>query len=393
MKKRAYRIALAVSLFLGGCESGQEMAADVPTSRTRILPAIGTGEHAVATSYFSLDYELQRDGTFADYEAGRNGRYIDQLLATGTGIQFDIVVPDEPTIYGSRTGETVPYAGYVLYPTSIQNINIDYALPDGQLLPKMDKYEDVPQPIPADKGLPLVIYSHGHHGTPTDTFGIEFTRFLASHGYLVLSLYHGDARFRMPIELSEFQQLALRPLSIAVAIEQLLADPVFGPLINREQIAVAGGSYGGNTTYALAGGGVIGPTGNQVRVLPGNERIKAAVGIFPFLGTPLLPITGLNHEGGTTLDLPYLAIAGTSDLLSDYQSARATIDKAPRTAMPLLIGLHDETHEVTENVFSDIKTWVLTFLDAHIRGDGSATEYLLHSHSVEAGADDFVDID
>lgn len=110
--------------------------------------------------------------------------------------------------------------------------------------------------------FPLVVFSHGFRGCKTQS--VYLTEELARHGYVVAAPDHADAScggdggeeapgFRDPESWTDQTHIGRRD-DIRALIDKLLADPVFGPLIDASKIAGAGHSLGGYTMFALAGG-------------------------------------------------------------------------------------------------------------------------------------------
>ena len=105
---------------------------------------------------------------------------------------------------------------------------------------------------PRANTYPLILLSHGTGGTAIQLMWLG--RYLAAHGYIVAALnHHGNTG----IEKYQPQGFVLvweRPRDVTAALDLLLADPLFGPRIDRERIGAAGFSLGGYTVLALAGG-------------------------------------------------------------------------------------------------------------------------------------------
>lgn len=97
---------------------------------------------------------------------------------------------------------------------------------------------------------PLVVISHGSGGN-MDNLG-WLSSALAESGALVLGLNHpgstsGDSSPRRSIRVDE------RARDLSSAIDMILADPVFGPLVDRDRITALGFSLGGATVLEAAG--------------------------------------------------------------------------------------------------------------------------------------------
>jgi predicted dienelactone hydrolase len=97
------------------------------------------------------------------------------------------------------------------------------------------------------------------HGTGGNAAGMGWLgTALAAHGYVVAAVNHpGNTLGNTGIEdytVQGFSLWWLRARDLNVVIDGMLADPTFGPRIDRGRIAAAGFSLGGYTMIALAGG-------------------------------------------------------------------------------------------------------------------------------------------
>lgn len=102
----------------------------------------------------------------------------------------------------------------------------------------------------AEGRFPLVLLSHGSGGN-MDNLG-WLSAALAAEGVMVLGVNHpgstsGDSSPRRSVDL------AARAADLSAALDALLADPAFGPKVDRERIAALGFSLGGATALALGG--------------------------------------------------------------------------------------------------------------------------------------------
>lgn len=95
--------------------------------------------------------------------------------------------------------------------------------------------------------FPLVVFSHGFRGCKTQS--VYLTEELERHGYVVAAPDHADAScggdggkeapgFRDPESWTDQTHIGRRD-DIRALIDRLLADPVFGPLIDASRIAGA----------------------------------------------------------------------------------------------------------------------------------------------------------
>jgi predicted dienelactone hydrolase len=112
----------------------------------------------------------------------------------------------------------------------------------------VDALGDAP---PADGRFPLILLSHGdgghrlsHHDLATD---------LARLGFIVVAVTHPGDSDRDPDVWRSDRVLVGREYDLRAALEGVLANPVFGPHVDRNRIGVAGVSLGGYTALLLAG--------------------------------------------------------------------------------------------------------------------------------------------
>jgi predicted dienelactone hydrolase len=100
---------------------------------------------------------------------------------------------------------------------------------------------------------PLIVVSHGTGGSAVMMMWLG--QYLAARGYIVAAVnHHGNTGYQDKYMPQGFRLVWERPKDLSVLIDRVLADPVFGPAIDRSRIAAAGFSLGGYTVVALAGG-------------------------------------------------------------------------------------------------------------------------------------------
>lgn len=386
---------------------------------TEILP-LAPGTYPVACSNIAQDAAkiAQLGGQASDYWEG-NDRYITQILAETNEVPTAIVrVPNDNNFYPQNSNKDVTFTLLVCYPTTIDNKRTDYALPDGQLVPKMQRAGDKPL-LPSNaaalpmRGLvgaqrtqhPLLVFSHGLGSSPLDSKSVDFLVKLAAYGYIVAAPFHADARFsKIKLDgLSDvlyiirnfdyFVELqALRPLSIKATIDTMLAHPDFGPRINGDQIGGIGGSMGGATMTWLAGAHLTTSFPSlSARPTVQDPRIKAMVGYVPYAGQRLLPAYGDDNATAVNVKTPYLAIGGTADTtapinlmeqaMNNFQSAR------------YFVALTDVTHGYEPRYADEVFGWSVTFFDAYLRNNANAMSRLTKMRNIKGGLDDNMRID
>jgi predicted dienelactone hydrolase len=156
-------------------------------------------------------------------------------------------------------------------------------------------------PVDRRGPFPLVVFSHGNGGTGLQSFFL--TEALASHGFVVVSPDHvgntlADAIFG---DLGEEEILASaldRPRDVSLLIDTMLernstGGDRFQGAVDPSRIGVAGHSFGGFTTLAVAAG-FSGEAAEEFGIevpadfvpIPADPRVRAIVPIAP-ASTPL----------------------------------------------------------------------------------------------------------
>lgn len=170
-------------------------------------------------------------------------------------------------------------------------------------------------------GWPVILFSHGMGGSRR---GYSYLgRHWASQGFVAVHVQHvgsdrrlwgGDSRLTLVMRLHQAAQPAeaiSRTGDIRHALDRLLEGPL-ADRIDRQRIAVAGHSYGANTSLLLAGARLSDPQrfGDGLTALDLRDpRIKAAILISapPFYGEgDPTPIVG-------AIAIPTLHISATED--------------------------------------------------------------------------------
>jgi predicted dienelactone hydrolase len=100
--------------------------------------------------------------------------------------------------------------------------------------------------------LPLILLSHGTGGTAQTL--AWFATALAAHGYIVVGVNHPGNNAMEPYTVQGFTLWWERAKDLSTVLDDILADPDFGPHVDRQRIGGAGFSLGGYTMIELAGG-------------------------------------------------------------------------------------------------------------------------------------------
>ncbi len=369
-----------------------------------IVPALGAGPFRIACSNVAQDAALiAQSGSLAtDFWEGKpldgQPRYITQVLtAPGTAIRVDVAVPDVSSIYPQFAGQAVPHVAIVCHPTPAANADPDYLLPGttGALVPRMQAAGAAPKLIGAAEyfdtlgmrgdgrtgpaRLPLLVFSHGLGGSPISSGYLQAMTDLASFGFVVGAVFHGDPRFsRIRIEnigdvaflFTNFDQFVemelMRPLSLKAFTDHILAHPGYSPAIDPQAIGAFGASMGGQATMNLLGAKLTTSLGLACRETARDPRIKAAVGLVPYAGQTFLPSFCDDQSGAGELSRPYLAISGTADTTAPIKMMEQAMNRFRGTRY--LLALEGVKHEFTPDMRGDVMTWTVAFLHAYVGG-------------------------
>jgi predicted dienelactone hydrolase len=105
---------------------------------------------------------------------------------------------------------------------------------------------------PSPAKFPLILLSHGTGGTAESM--AWFATALAARGYIVAGVNHPGNNAMEPHTVQGFMLWWERAKDISTVLDDMLADPDFGPRIDPRRIGAAGFSLGGYTMMELAGG-------------------------------------------------------------------------------------------------------------------------------------------
>ena len=146
-----------------------------------------------------------------------------------------------------------------------------------------------------DAAHQAIVFSHGNNGTRYQNFSVM--EFLATHGFVVAAPDHVDNTFLDLGKEELWPQLVMRrPLDVADTFDWLAAEaadsdsPLFGCIEPDAGYAVMGHSFGGFTTYAVAGAPL-----NMV-------YLQAACATTGDAGCAAVDQWFVENPGGTTLD-------------------------------------------------------------------------------------------
>ena len=384
---------------------------------------IAPGPLKVACSNIAQDASLVAAGASpSDYWEGRptsdQPHYIDQILAQpATAFQFDVQVPDVRRLYVGHAGGAVHFVALVCYPTAKDNPDPDYTLPEtGDTVPHMQQPGEAPRvltigqlsaytgleplgpplvPVP----LPLIVYSHGLGGSPISSGYVQSMVQLAAQGFVVAGVFHGDPRFsKIRAEdltqvinvLQNFDRMVemtmIRPLSLKIMLDKLLADPGYSGAINPNAIGGFGASLGGMAMVGLAGGSFsTNLDGGSCDEPQHDPRIKAIFGYVPYGGQHFAPAFCAQQAGAKGVKVPYLAMSGTADTTAPIDVMQQAVNNFSSTRY--LVELVDGQHELRPEDAGVLFTWMVTFYDAylHVSTDPTAMARFIRMDQVAGG--------
>lgn len=403
-----------LALWFGLCMLVAALPAQAAT-RVEMDP-VALGIYHVACSNLAIDSEKlnQLGGVIGDYWSGKNGSYVSGiLLEPDDTLKISPRIPDEG-LYSRWRNSVVDFAIIVCYPTDAANLRPDYVLPDGQIIPKMQRAGqppillDIPciATFPAPPGCgrwPLLAFSHGQGSSPADSRSLDILLRIASNGYIVAAPFHGDDRF-LRLQLSDLDDLwylarnfdefvalqALRPLAVKSVIDTLLANPDFGNKIDPDRIGGIGASMGGETMTLLLGAQL---TNNYLRQTSAatvtDPRIKAAIGYIPYAGQKYLPAFGEDNATVGNVSAPYLAISGADDNVAPMYRMEEALRRFSGTRYQVALNGVGHTYETSYK--DDVFGWAVPFFAAYLDGAGlgyEARARLSQQLNIRGGLDD-----
>lgn len=397
--------ALTLGLALG-------MAATTDVAALELEP-VGPGPYSVACSNVDQDFS-RAAGPVSSYWEGSpdvSTRYVTELLVSPQySVRYTVTPPDDRDLFAKHRNRAVDYVALVCYPTPADNPRAPLFLPDGGIVPAMQRGSEPPliaDTCSATGGnscdrptrWPLLLYSHGLSGSPLSDSYLETIVRFASHGYIVAAPFHADPRFsRVTIEdlddlaylyygqneLAEMQ--AIRPLAMQALLGHLLADATWGTRIDAERIAGFGASMGGETMMLLAGAELTYNLTRSRKQVVYEPRLKAVVTFVPYSGVDILPAFGDDQRGTNGLMVSYLGIGGSEDLIAPVNNTKKALERMMGTRY--LIEVEGMKHGSNPAVMDEAYAWYLTFLDANLNGDRSALSRLYRATAVAGGTHD-----
>ncbi|MFZ3322678.1 MAG: hypothetical protein WA190_09910 [Usitatibacter sp.] len=371
-------------------------------NHTDTVSPVAPGKFNVACSNIEQNASLIAAGASAsDYWEGRNGHYITDLLVNPQPVtDFFVAVPENRALYVNHHGNSVPYVAIICYPTPANNTDPDYALPgSGDVIPHMQLPGQAPKFVTIGEyyqtlgetgidfqevsgfpmKLPTIVFSHGLTGSPISSGYVTVLVQLAQQGFVVAGVFHGDPRFSIVrIEtlsdalylIANFGEVVelelLRPLSLKVMLDNLLADPGFSSGIDPARIGGFGASMGGAAMTYLAGGWASTTIGAHCDEPVHDPRIRAFAGYVPWAGYSFLPAYCSDQSGAAFVNKPYLAMSGTADTTAPLTQMKEALNNFTNTRY--MVEMQDGQHELRPQDAPMVMTWLVAYFNAYLGG-------------------------
>jgi predicted dienelactone hydrolase len=230
-------------------------------------------------------------------------------------------------------------------------------------------------PHGATSPMPIVVFSHGI-GEDRDSYA-WLGRALASHGYVSVHVTHAgtdramlkSGYLNLYRATKKKENWVNRPHDVSFVLDQLASRRE----LDMTRVAVAGHSAGAFTALAMAGMRPADSSGELA-----DRRVKVAIAMsmpklgdampdsgFDFIATPVLHMTGtcdgslIYRTNPRDRRIPFLATHATNEYLVTFKGVN-----------------HNVFSNVTDEHHGDIADVTLAFLDAWLRGDNAAREWL-----------------
>jgi hypothetical protein len=349
--------------------------------------SVGSTNMEVTLEYADIGDEAMHNVLLGRAEDPDDSRFLPDILKyPESAWVVDVPIPDESEIYGPASGQSLPVAVFLTYPSSESQAKNAYTFPyhDGRygVFEDMLDAGEAPRFADPDERYPLVILAHGSsaHGL----FDVGHAQSLASHGYIVAVLTYGDDRTAIPDDPS-FHVGFLRPLLTKGVLDSILASETFGAHIDTDNIGISGHSFGGFTALAMTGGLI---QGNTATV--SDKRIKAGVIAAPWVGGHY---EGSDHfafgPNNSGLDQVTAAMICFFSWKDEATQASFILPAMKRLSGPsYVVELVDQPHVFEDGSWEDRDAWELLFLSAYLKDDTASLAALKTGRSMKGGNED-----
>ncbi|MEO8536056.1 MAG: hypothetical protein ABI533_00905 [Betaproteobacteria bacterium] len=373
-----------------------------------VVQPVAPGAYPVGCSNVEQDFSRVMGSDATAYWEGRGGGgtgYVTDLLVDPAhSFVVNVSLPDDRDLYGDFRNRTLAYGNLVCYPTTAANPHADYALPNGKVVPRMQRGAEPPVFPPDRERYPVLLFSHGFGGSPISSDYIEALKLFASHGYVVVAPFHGDSRIvnaridtldellRAILDFPNYTAMqAIRPNSLSRALDAVFADPDFAARIDANRVGGFGASQGGESLLLMRGAKLTVSVGLSSKFIMNDTRLKAAVGYVPYFGQTFFPAFGRDEQGLTGVDLPYLAIAGGADTTAP--AAMTALGMTYLAGVRQFVVLAGVRHGFDVASTDDIFTWSLVFLGGYVDDEPLARAVSAKMTRVAGGGSDVLLLD
>lgn len=209
-------------------------------------------------------------------------------------------------------------------------------------------FRDVP--FAAGGPRPVVMFSHGNEGTRIQSF--FFGSVLASHGFVVVSPdHHGNTLNEVEVDPDVATN---RPLDISFVLDELttINGDTGNPFENAFDLAnvgMSGHSFGGYTTFAVAGGAFVLGTFT-------DARIKS---IFP--QAPAASSTFFDPSFFAGITIPTLIVGGSIDETTPFDTNQQyPFDNLPSGASVVGLANLNNAGHFTFSSFCEVDPFILS---------------------------------
>jgi len=341
----------------------------------------------VASEYVDIGDEAMHEYLLGRAEESDQPRYIADILKhPESAWVINVPVPNESALYGPASGQTLPVATFLTFPSSAEQHQGAYAFPyhDARygIFEDMLGAGETPSFADPDEHYPLIILAHGSsaHGI----YDVRHAHSLASNGYIVAVITYGDDRTVDPGDPNHHVSF-LRPLLTKAVLDSILESETFGAHVDTDNIGITGHSFGGFTALAVAGGPF---QGNMATVR--DKRIKAGVIAAPWVGGNYdgreFFAFGPNNNELSRVTIPMICFFGTKD---ESTLASFILPAAKQLSGPTyVVELVDQPHIFEQGSWEDRDNWELLFFSAYLKNDQEALAILKTAHSMKGGNED-----